>query len=171
MSGRNSGTPLHKLPRHLQDQVARSLWPHPQTGAHQAPNGDWPAPRGVPSPYPLILWLDYRVPSLNTVIGGGRWTKKKHDTVAAKALNAALAVMPGYPRQGSERLHVLVTSYVIQVRDPDNPTQKFLLDQMRKTGLLRNDDPGSIALTVNPEVKVGKRKLEGTKIVIVPALP
>jgi hypothetical protein len=179
---------LDQYPAAFQEQIVSQL--HPKTIAALRAG---PTPRGAKAPaaalipakqtsgkgtaftnasgYPLNLWLDYRVPSLNTIIGGGRWTKAKHAGKAKPALAAALAVCKNYPRQGSERLHVLITCYVIRLRDADNICPKFLIDLFREAGLLRNDDPSCMALTVNPEVRVRKRNLEGTKVTIVPALP
>lgn len=158
---------LSSLRPGLQEQVVAAL--HPAKPSPARKNATLRPP--THPVYPFTLWLDYRVPSLNTVLGGGIWTKTKHDRLAANALHAALAICPSYPRQGSGRLHVIVTCYVCQPRDADNPTTKFLNDQLRKCGLLRNDDPSCMALTVNPEVKVNKRKLEGTKLTLVECLP
>ncbi len=119
--------------------------------------------------YPFTICLSYRVPSLNTI--SGRWGKVKANRVAKKALAVVLAVTPSYPRQPiGTRLHVIYTSYVCQLRDADNPTTKFLNDAFRAAGLLRNDDPSCMALTVNPEVRVRKRALEGTRVTFVEAL-
>lgn len=157
---KNSGVPLHKLPIRLQALVAAQLWPNTSL------------PRDLPrNPYPLTLWLDYRVPSLNTLLGKNRFALMRHKAAAREALAATLADFPGYPQNPAGRMHVLVTCYVCQPRDADNPCPKLVIDALRHAGLLRDDDPGAMALTVNPEVKVAKRKLEGTKIVIVPALP
>ncbi len=122
-----------------------------------------------PSAYPFTIWLSYRVPSLNTI--GGQWGKVAANRTAAKALSAVLPIMGNYPRQpAGVRLHLFYTSYVCQLRDADNPTTKFLNDQFRAVGLLRNDDPTCMALTVNPEVRVSKRALEGTRITFAEAL-
>lgn len=124
----------------------------------------------IPSAYPFTLWLDYRVPSLNTITG--QWGKVSANRDAAKALDAILPILGRYPRQPQgTRLLLIYTCYVCQLRDADNPTTKFLNDQFRRVGLLLNDDPACMALLVNPEVKVGKRCLEGTKVTFTEALP
>lgn len=115
--------------------------------------------------YPFTIWLDYRVPSLNTI--SGRWGKVAANRVASQALAAALPLLGRYPRQGAGRLHLIYTSYVCHLRDADNPTTKFMNDALRAAGLLRNDDRTCMALTYNLEVRVRKRALEGTKVMFV----
>jgi len=166
--------------RGLQEQIVASLHPGtaPQASASLAPRPETasmrvfgcsippnPATAAKSAPYPFTLWLDYRVPSLNRV--SGRWGKVQANRVAAKALAAVLPILGRYPRQGATRLHLIYTSYVCQLRDVDNPTTKFLNDQLRACGILRNDDPSCMTLTYNPEVRVRKRALEGTKLTIV----
>lgn len=127
--------------------------------------------RALSSPYPLTLWLDYHIPSLNTVLGKTPWAVVKMKKKSAAAVHAALAVMGKYPQNPKGRMHVIITCYVCQPRDTDNPVPKFMIDEFRACGILRDDDPGSMFHTMNPEVRVSKRKLEGTKVVICQALP
>lgn len=154
---RNSGTPVHKLPARLRAQVE---------AAAQA------APAGRPA-WPFTVWINYRVPSLNAVLFKHWRAVRRVKAEAAKALDAALAVWPAssWPAQGNERVHVVITCFVIQPRDADNPTPKFLIDALRARGILRDDDPGSMALTVNPDVRVAGRALEGTRVTIAEAMP
>lgn len=160
---RNSGIPLSKLNRKMQDQVAAQLW-------NKAAGKALTAIEARSKPYPFTLWLDYRIPSLNPLLGR-KWRAIKEKTLAKEALAAALAFAPGFPRAGPGRMHVIITSYVCQPRDTDNPVPKFLIDQLRYAGVLRDDDPGSMFHTMQPEVRVAKRKQEGTKVTIAEALP
>ncbi len=169
---------LDQYPARLQGQIVAALHPKmpPQASASPAPRPAKPL-AGMVTPtkqtsgkcgaygYPFTIYLSYRVPSLNRV--SGRWGKVEANRVAAKALAAVLPILGKYPRQGATRLHLLYTSYVCQLRDVDNPTTKFLNDAFRAAGLLRNDDPACMTLTYNPEVRVNKRALEGTKVTFV----
>lgn len=166
----NSGTPLHKFPRHVQDQIAAQLYPGltKVRKNQEAIVDEIIINAAVSSPYPLNLWLDYRVPSLNRLLGRVRVTIAEKGK-AKEAVNAALAVVRDYPRAPG-RMHVVFTCYVCQPRDADNPVTKFVNDALRYAGVLLTDDRAGMVLTVNPDVKVSTRKEEGTKVVIVPAL-
>ncbi len=156
---KNSGVPISSFNPRVQAQISAQLHPAPRAAI------------GLPKiSYPFSLWLDYRIPSLNPLLGR-KWRAIKEKTVAKKALAAALLVARNLPKNPAGRMHVIITSYVCQPRDTDNPVPKFLIDQLRYAGILRDDDPGSMFHTMNPEVKVAKRKLEGTKVTIAEALP
>ncbi len=184
---KNSGTAISKFPKRIQDQIAAKLYPETtdslpgtgpsagdlaQVGTLTAPLADRGLIKGISGGvYPFMLWLDYHIPSLNTVLGFKPWAIVKRKQVAKDALHAALQYLGKYPQNPKGRMHVLLTSYVLKPRDTDNPIPKFLIDELRYCGLLRNDDPGSMFHTMNPEVRVSKRKLCGTKIIITQALP
>jgi len=171
---------LSDYPPHIQDQIGRALHgpkrpilatPRPESPPEpvQIPQTQ---PKAAKQPlYPFTLWLEYRVPSLNTVLYRSRWSVAQNKTVAKKALyNCLRQLGASYPTSPKGMMHVLITCYVIRLRDADNSCCKFLIDQMRYAALLKDDDPGSMELTVR-QVRVSKRKLEGTKVVLAEALP
>ncbi len=170
---RTSGTALESLKPALRARVEAAL--ARQAGGRKPSQlgADAPA-RGAAPPdrpdavFPFTIWLPYRVPSLNALLGRGRWVRREAKAAAKAALASALAGAP-FPRQGGARVHVSVTCFVLQVRDADNPCPKFLIDQLRYAGILRDDHRGCMALTVNPDVRVRSRKLEGTRLTLVEA--
>lgn len=125
----------------------------------------------VPAPWPVSLWLAYHVPSLNRLLFRSPWQLREIKAAATAPLVEALAALPARPAQGRERVHVVVTCFVLKVRDADNPCPKFLIDALRAARVLRDDDPGSMALTVNPDVRVRRRAECGTRVTIAEALP
>lgn len=71
------------------------------------------------------------------------------------------AIYPG-------RVLVSVTSYCCGTqRDSDNICPKYFLDCCRYAGLIRDDCPGTVQLTVKEE-RVSTKKEEGCEIVIMP---
>ncbi len=152
---RNSGIVLSSLSPRVQAQVTAALHgTRPQA----------PAPTG-----PFTVWVPYHVPSLNTLLGKNYRVLCQLKRKAAEAWHNATDGRPG--SAGPGRLHLIVTCFVIQPRDADNICVKHLVDAIRHAGYLRNDDPASMALTINPEVRVSKRKEQGTRVTIAPSLP
>lgn len=168
---KNSGIALSKLPRGLQDQVA-ALLHRGRNESAKTTNGisDHDRLLGAPT-YPFTIWLDYQVPSLNTLLGKNWRVLIPIKRLARDSLALALMKHGAHPTAPAGRMHVILTSYVITPRDSDNPCPKFLIDAVRRCGLLRDDDPQSMALTYNPEVRVHTEAAEGTRLTIVEALP
>lgn len=63
----------------------------------------------------------------------------------------------------SGRIGVRIVSRRCRLLDPDNPCPKFHIDALRYLGLIRDDRPQDIALTVEQE-KVGTKAEECTII-------
>lgn len=71
------------------------------------------------------------------------------------------AIYPG-------RVHILIVSYVCgNIRDEDNICPKFFIDCLRYAGLIRDDCPGVVKVSVE-EKRVSTKKEEGCEIVITP---
>jgi hypothetical protein len=67
--------------------------------------------------------------------------------------------------QGTRKCYVRVTSYRARLLDPDNLCVKYLIDALRNTGILEDDTPDHIALTV-AQKKVKDRSQEKTLLEI-----
>lgn len=177
---KHSGISIDKLSPRYQEQVGAVL--HASPHAKPSSRGDLtpvPAsgrPKATPpakgqgsAAYPLSIWLDYIVPSLNRILRKHWSTLGREKKDAQDCLLEALAVMPRRaPATG--RIHLLVTLYRVRLIDPDNAFPKPLIDCMRAARLLVDDDPSCLDLTIR-QVRVSKRKLEGTKLTLVEALP
>lgn len=154
---KHSGISLADLPRAFQEQAAAQM---------QKPT-EFTAPVRL---LPLTLWLDYKVPSLNRILGQ-HWThlhREKH--VAELALKKSLAEKELFGLTAPLcKIHLVVTMYRRQPIDPDNSFCKAIIDRLRYEHLLRNDDPGALALTVQ-QVKVKTRKEEGTRLTLTEAV-
>ena len=156
---RTSGIPLSSLPAKMQEQVVAQL--HPLAGPQR--------PIGSSRLYPLAIWLPgYRVPSLNRILGK-KWQAVTEKKIARNALWRFLIVNGTQTTPPENKMHVLVTLYRCQLIDIDNAFVKPLIDQLRYTKLLMDDNPDAMALTIQ-QVKVGKRTDEGTKLVLTEAL-
>lgn len=123
--------------------------------------------------YPLTLWLDYRVPSWNRMVSQ-HWTRLHREKLEAKAAvgTAILVTVLGGLEFSPPRikLHVILTMYRCRLLDADNAACKCVIDQLRYANLLKNDDPDSMALTIQ-QVKVKTKAEEGTKLVLTEMLP
>lgn len=70
--------------------------------------------------------------------------------------------------KGSGRCAVVVTSYRCgTLTDPDNTCAKYVIDSLRYAGILYDDTPEAITLTVK-QVRVKTRKEEKTVVELTP---